>query len=65
MNYVVTADEHVSICEILTYLGMEHTDENIYAFILRGVWRHIEYWQKTKASGMGPFKEIHPLPMGT
>jgi hypothetical protein len=57
LRFTLTDDDLARVHAVLDFLDMEPSDANVYAMVLRGFHRHLEYWEKAKAGGYRPFKE--------
>jgi ABC-type cobalamin/Fe3+-siderophores transport system ATPase subunit len=57
LKFTLSDDELARTYAVLDFIAMERSDAHVYAMVLRGFQRHLEYWEKAKADGYGPFKD--------
>ena len=64
LKFTLTDDDLARVYAVLDFIDMERSDANVYAMVLRGFHKNLEYWEKSKADGYEPFKDpARPAPL--
>ena len=57
LKFTLTDDDLARVYAVLDFIAMERSDANVYATVLRGFHKNLEFWEKAKADGCEPFKD--------